>query len=205
MHNLFLGIAKHVVSVWKEKGVLSSQALVEIQQTVDSVEVPSSVGRIPAKISSGFADFTANQWKNWILIYSLVALKHVIPAADYLCWAAFVNACILLCSQKVTPDTISQAHDLILEFCQGFQEIYGNSVCTINMHLACHMADCMRDFGPIRTFWCFSFERMNGQLGNIPTNNCSVEIQLMRKCVDGMWLNSYVHSTSSEVQSLLNF
>ena len=126
MHNLFLGIAKHVVSVWKEKGVLSSQALVEIQQIVDSVEVPSSVGRIPAKITSGFADFTADQWKNWILIYSLVALKNVIPAADYLCWTAFVNACILLCSQKVTPDTISQAHDLILEFCQGFQEIYGN-------------------------------------------------------------------------------
>lgn len=170
---------------------------------MDSVEVPSSVGRIPAKIASGFAGFTADQWKNWILIYSLIALRNIIPDADYSCWTKFVDACVLLCSQTLTSGQISQAHNLIVQYCQAFQELYGKSACTINMHLACHMADCIRDFGPVHAFWCFSFERMNGQLGAIPTNNHSVEVQLMRKFVDGLCLNSFVHSNSEEVQALL--
>ena len=75
MHNLFLGVAKHALSVWKDAKILSAGAFDKIQNTVDQIQVPSTVGRIPAKIASGFADFTADQWKNWILLYSLVALQ----------------------------------------------------------------------------------------------------------------------------------
>ena len=165
--------------------------------------VPSSVGRIPANIASGFTDFTADQWKNWILICSLIALRNIIPDADYSCWTKFVEACVLFCSQRLTVIAISQAYDLIVQYCQAFLELYGKSACTINMHLACHMADCVRDFGLVHSSWCFSFERMNGQLGAIPTNNHSIEVQLMRKFVDGMCLNSFVHSNCEEVPSLL--
>lgn len=203
MHSLFLGVAKHAVSVWKDTGILSPGAMVRIQETVNAVEVPSSLGRIPGKIASGFAGFTADQWKHWILIYSIVALKGILPDANFSCWTKFVHACILACSERLTLDTISQAHHLIVEYCQAFQELYGSQACTINMHLACHMADCLRDFGPAPSFWCFSFERMNGQLGAIPTNSHSVEVQLMRKFVDSMCLNSFVHSESQEVQSFL--
>ena len=30
-------------------------------------------------------------------------------------------------------------------------------------------------------FWCFSFERFNGIIGNEPTNNKSIEVQLMKQ------------------------
>lgn len=118
-----------------------------IQRIVDSVEVPSSVGRIPAIIASGFTDFTADQRKSWILIYSLIALRNIIPDADYACWTTFVDGCVLLCSQTLTLSAISQAHDLIVQYCQAFLELYGKSACTINMHLACHMADCIWGLG----------------------------------------------------------
>ena len=203
MHNLFLGIAKHAISVWKNNNTLSPQAMFKIQEVVDSIEVPSNIGRIPSKIASGFADFTADQWKNWILVYSLVALKNRLPDPDFTCWAKFVNACRLLCAPVITSNAISQAHDLIVEYCRKFENLYGKEACTINMHLACHMADCIRDFGPIHTFWCFGFERMNGQLGAIPTNNRSVEVQFMRQFTDGMYLNSHVHAQSPEVQAIL--
>ena len=67
MHNLFLGIAKHALSVWKDAKLLSAEAFEDIQKTVDCIQVPSTVGRIPSNISSVFADFTADQWKNCIL------------------------------------------------------------------------------------------------------------------------------------------
>lgn len=146
MHSLFLEMAKHAVSVWKDKGILSQDALIQIQETVNAVNVPSSLRRIPHKIASGFADFTADQWKNWILIYGIVALKDTLPPARFLCWTKFVHACILACSQRISSDAIFKAHNLIIEFCQTFEELYGKSECTINMHLACHMASCMQDF-----------------------------------------------------------
>lgn len=49
------------------------------------------------------------------------------------------------------------------------------------MHIACHIRECIEDYGPIHGFWLFSFERYNGLLENQPFNNRSIEIQLMRR------------------------
>ena len=40
-----------------------------IQERVNTCIVPSGIGRIPVKIQSGFSNFTADQWKNWVLYY----------------------------------------------------------------------------------------------------------------------------------------
>lgn len=72
MHNLFLGTAKNVMeNVWlnQTKPLLSDAKLKLIQQRVDQVEFPSSLGRLPNKISIG--GFTADQWKTWTLNYCL--------------------------------------------------------------------------------------------------------------------------------------
>ena len=49
----------------------------DIQGKVDSFVSPNNVGRVLMKISSGFADFTAEQWKNWIIFYLLFALNDI--------------------------------------------------------------------------------------------------------------------------------
>lgn len=64
MHNLPLGTAQHVVSVWNQSKLLD---LALIQENVDSFVTPNDVGRIPMKIVSGFSQFTAEQWHNCIL------------------------------------------------------------------------------------------------------------------------------------------
>lgn len=55
-----------------------------------------------------------------------------------------------------------------------------HQICII-MH--CHFADCARDFGPLHVFWLYSFERYNGLLGNQPTNNRSIELQLLKRFI----------------------
>ena len=54
--------------------------------------------------------------------------------------------------------------------------------------------DCVRDFGPMCSFWLFSFERLNGILGDEPTNNRSIELQLMNRFVKD---NSHLHLLSA--------
>ena len=52
---------------------------------------------------------------------------------------------------------------------------------TPNMHMHCHLASCVKEFGPIHSFWLFPFERYNGILEGQPSNNRSIELQLMRR------------------------
>ena len=49
------------------------------------------------------------------------------------------------------------------------------------MHMHTHLADCILDYGPMYSFWLFSFERYNGILGNYSTTNKLIELQIMRK------------------------
>ena len=62
MH-LFLGSAKYFLkNILVGQKITNETDLVVIQERVDSLVVPSDIGRIPHKILSGFASFTADQW-----------------------------------------------------------------------------------------------------------------------------------------------
>lgn len=73
--------------------------------------------------------------------------------------------------------SVEKADDLLIEFCLLFAALYGNEKTTPNMHLHLHLKDSILDFGPVYAFWLFSYERYNGILGAVPTNNRAVEPQ----------------------------
>ena len=62
---------------------------------------------------------------------------------------------------------------------------------TPNMHLHGHLKDVFLDYGPAQEFWLFSFERYNGMLGKMPTNNRSIESQLMQRFLRDNYSNSF--------------
>ena len=59
---------------------------------------PSDIGRIPHKIRSGFSSFTADQWKNWVMYFSLLSLHDILEGDPLECWRHFVLACRVLCA-----------------------------------------------------------------------------------------------------------
>ena len=191
MHNLFLGTGKRILSLWIDCNLLNKTHFEEIQRFVDSMVVPSDVGRIPSKINSGFAGFKADQFKTWITIYSIPAL-HTILSNDHLeCWRHFVLACRILCKHVLSNDDINLADALLLQFCKRVQRMYGENAITPNMHLHGHIKEVIQDYGPVQEFWCFSFERYNGILGKQPTNNRAIEPQLLQQFLLDNFSNSY--------------
>lgn len=86
LHNLFLGTAKHMISVWKTKMILKESDFLVIQEKID-------IGKLPKQFSSSYGSFNADQWKNWTLLFSVYALKDVIPDEHLECWRKFVLAC----------------------------------------------------------------------------------------------------------------
>lgn len=174
MHNLLLGTAKHVLTTWIYKEHLNKNDMLKLQKLVNKVNPPSEVGRIPGKIANSFKGFTADQWKNWVCVYSLFSLKGLISDDHYAMWAEFVQACQLLCKKVITKEECTNADEKLMSFCRTFERLCGRDKCTPNMHLHGHIKECILDYGPVYGFWCFSFERYNGMLGDYHTNNVNI-------------------------------
>ena len=206
MHNLFLGTAKHMMETWLSKSVLSTSDLEKIQEKVDAVNVPTNIGRLPGKIAKSFSGFTADQWKNWVIIFSSYALHDILPEEHYRCWLLFVKACKLICTLLIQLRDVASSHTALLQFCREFELLYGNLSVTRNMHLHTHLSDCIFDYGPVSGFWLFSFERYNGILGDFCTNNKSIELQLMRKFTKDQAVCSleFPETFKTELQPLLS-
>ena len=132
MHTLFLCVAKQ--NVWIKNNLISNYQFSEIQSRVDRTKVPTVIGRIPLKIQSGFAAFTADQFKNWVLYYSLLALREILTGDDMECWKHFVLACRILCSKYINPERLDL---LLLKFCQRTERQYGKQAITPSMHIIC--------------------------------------------------------------------
>lgn len=184
MHNLFLGTAKYFtknILLNPTAPLISHHSNSIIQQRVDKCVVPSTLGRIPHKIASGYASFTADQWKTWTNVFSLFSLHELLESDHFECWRLFVHASLLLTTPMITIDDAKKGHELLLEFCSRFESLFGSDKVTPNMHLHTHLISCIEDYGPIYSFWLFSFERYNGLLGAYRTNQRSVELQIMRK------------------------
>ena len=138
MHNLFLGSAKYFLkSILLDQGIVKETDFVAIQEWMDKVTVPPDIGRIPHKISRGFSSFTSDQWKNWVIYYSLITMGNILSTNILECWR-FVLACRILCSRQLTMEQVMLADALLLHFCQRTERIFGWKCVTPNMHLHCY-------------------------------------------------------------------
>ena len=106
MHNLLLGTAKNITRIWCEMGLLSSKELKQIQNIVSKINVPADIDQLPSNIASGYAGFTADQWRNWTCIFSPVALKDILPSEHLRCWLLFVKATSILCVPMISIQNV---------------------------------------------------------------------------------------------------
>jgi hypothetical protein len=168
MHCLFLGIAKWIIKrIWIDQGILTTNILEEVQSKMNQFSIPADIGRIPGKIycGEGFSNFTADQWKIFFTIYATVLLWEHLESEDRKILTYFVRVCQLFVSRIIEVDAMREAHQKLIEIVKLIESNHGRDKITPNLHLSLHLAECSFDYGPLYTFWCFSFERMNGVLG----------------------------------------
>ena len=204
MHNLFLGTAKKMFKIWCENDILTKEKLREVQERIETVEAPSDLGRLPGNITSNYGGFTASQWKNWVLYYSLFALEGVLGEEHINCWQNFVLACRHLCKPCISKTDLLIADQKLLDFCRKVESLYGNTVVTPNMHLHLHIRECVENYGSVYGFWLFGFERYNGLLGSFHTNNREVEVQLMRRFLTMSALDDLQYSMPLDFQDFFH-
>ena len=184
MHNFYLGTAKHIMkNVWLAKNIINQKQLIELQNNIDVICVPSEVSKISCKVESSFTALTADQLKNWVTLYSIPALFTILPETDMTCWRVFVLACRILCQKELSIEDIERADSYLVRYSQLVEQQYGKESITPNMHMHCHYKDMLPDYGPVHSYWLFSYERYNGILGSQPNNNKNIELQLMKRFI----------------------
>ena len=112
---------------------------------------------MPRKILNSYGGFTADQWKTFTTLFSIYALYDILPRPDLELWREFVLACSLICSPLISEARALLAHTYFMNFCKGFEQLYGKHQVTHNMHLHTHLVDCILDYGPVYSFWLFIF------------------------------------------------
>ena len=87
-------------------------------------------------------------------------------------------ACTILCQPRLTTEQLTFADTLLLRFCQITERQYGKDIITPNMP---DLHECIKNYGPPNHFWLFAFEHFNGILEQLPNNNRSVEVPMMKR------------------------
>ena len=145
MHNLFLGTAKHVFKLWVKKNFSTKKDLKMLEDKINSLDVGTGIGRLPHRIVSNYGGYTASQRKTWTLIYSMFCIKSFLPDSHLRCWQTFVLACQYLCSPVISKTDIIKADLLFVKFGESFERLYGKKYVNPNMHLHCHLKECVID------------------------------------------------------------
>ncbi|RIB27834.1 hypothetical protein C2G38_2159603 [Gigaspora rosea] len=153
--------------------------LTQIQSKVNRIQVLSDISRIPENVSSGdgFSNFTADQWQNFFTIYATVVLWEHLSNDDRQILTQFVDQFDKTYRKKIWPEKI-----------------------TPNLLLSLHLCECAQDYGPLYSFWCFSFERINGILGSLPNSNRKIEPELIQRPMNDSRIVSL--TAASEVEGL---
>ncbi|KDQ55237.1 hypothetical protein JAAARDRAFT_196089 [Jaapia argillacea MUCL 33604] len=94
-----------------------------------------------------------------------------LSARDSENFAKLSEAMKILVSNKITETDLCKADNLIRAYCLELVELYGSAVIQPNHHYATHTAEFVRDYGPLKEFWTFLFERINKVLKSYRTPN----------------------------------
>ncbi len=132
----------------------------------------------------------------------MIAYKGVIPREYLECWGLFVTACRLICQPVLRMKDAERAHKLFKEFGSSIESLFGKDAVKPNHHLHCHLMECIFHFGSPYSFWLFPFERYNGDMGKLDTNNKEMELTLTRKFAEMSAVSGMV-STLTRQQKLL--
>lgn len=196
MHCLFLGVAKHVFKIWREDDTLNDEKLAAVDEKLLKFDGSTKIGSVPKRLSLRMK-LTAEEWKNWTLYYSLIALQGIIPNEKLRNWHTFVKACRIISKPVISKTQLLIVDGLLVKFGKEFTKIYGAERVTANMHFACHLSECIENLGSIYTSWLFAFERYNGFLGKFNSNGRNIEETLMRN----MCLERHMNRIGYEIRS----
>ena len=157
--------------------VLDTATLRNIRECIERTFLPTWMERPPRNFGSiSHGKLKADQWRVVCSVHLLIALVPLWGASEQQerellrNFVHLVTAVELATRRSVTKPQIQNYYEEMYRYLRGLRKLFDHKLVS-NHHLSLHLPECLESFGPVHGWWSFPFERYNGVLGRMNTNN----------------------------------
>ncbi|KAL7300261.1 hypothetical protein TKK_0006897 [Trichogramma kaykai] len=165
MHSCLLGVAKLFVTSWFDSKYSSEKFSIrardsEFTERLLKIQPPIEITRVPRPIDT---NYKANEWKTFVLYYSIPCITNLMPQSYVKHWSLFVYGLSILLQEKIiTPDELNSSRLAFFNFVKKIPKLYGMTFMKFNVHLLTHIPDFVELYGSLWAWSAFPFEGFNG-------------------------------------------
>ena len=207
MHSVLLGVVRQFVFLWcdstnSDKPFYLGRSLNKVDDALLNAKPPSNIKRLPRSILSR-RYWKASEWRNFLLFYSSIFLRFLLPKDYARHWNLLVYSIFQLTITPITLASITSAELALHKFVQMVQQLYGCEYVTYNVHLLTHLPASVERWGPLWSHSAFFFEDANGKLLKYFHGSRGVTDQIFRSFIGASHLlrlaNIYIDNSSAVV------
>lgn len=171
----------------QQSKIATPEVIQRIRDVVKDTVSPSWLNSVPHNFGDAAAGtLKADEWRTMWTVYLPIALvslwgvdtSHQSTAdtsqklRDVLDHSmALASAITLACMRTMTRARATAYRTHVVAWVRDLERLYPNIKHRTNNHMAIHIYDFLILFGPVRSWWCFPFERLIGQLQRLHTNH----------------------------------
>lgn len=174
--------------------VLTDEELSQIRADLSEISTPTWVTSVPSNLgSASHGKLKADQWRTLGITHlplSLIRLwglrdsndQRTQKCKEILDVTISLISAVVLASSRITSPAIATAYLINMKaYMEGVKKLFPHYRFCPNHHMALHLHEYLRRFGPVHGWWTFPFERLIGMLERIPTN---FKIGMLRSSID---------------------
>lgn len=179
MHCVLLGAMKKLMDLWlnsrnhMEEYYIKKRHQHIFDKRICAIKPTTDIGVQPLSVFNR-SNYKAKTYRLMLLFYVRCCLPGCLDKKFIDNFELLSSAIYILLGEKITSEDIRQAEIKLQNFVESFEALYGKHSVTMNIHLMKHIAEGVRQSGPL---WCqsaFSFESNNGVF--VRSNNAKLNI-----------------------------
>lgn len=169
LHFALLGIVKKLMDLWlssenhtkpfyitKPKQVILNKRILNMKSTSEITRHPRSIFERK--------EYKANEYRTLLLYYLRYCLVDLLPMRYINNVQLLSSSVYMLLRSRITPENLLLAETRLYQFADEYEVLYGQENVTMNLHLCRHVAESVRNLGPLWAQSAFGFETNNGVL-----------------------------------------
>lgn len=185
MHAVDLGVMRQLAALWfntcnNKNPWYIGLSIRQIDAKLSHIVVTSNITRL----TRGLADrihWKASEWRNLLLLYGPYIFKDILPARYYKHFMLLSEAMYILNQTHITPMELYHAKSKLKLFVQQFEELYGLTNMSFNVHQLLHAGDCVSRWGPLWGYSAYGFEDLYGKLMRMFNGTQKVSNQIVNR------------------------
>lgn len=133
----------------------------KINQRMRQYITPSSTIRLPRNIHL-YNRYKASEFRSILLIYYKI-FENILPENYYSHLKQLVFAMHIGENRQITEKKLDEMHVLLQYHVNQFKILYGTRHLVNNIHSLIHLAESVRDYGPLQGYSTFNYESVLGK------------------------------------------